>query len=115
MRLVRARRTPSPTTRAGLERDYRRRCVEWAFGSATTWSIWAMTGAPTGVPRVVSSGHGVVATLGIWPLYLMGAGFLDLGRRAYRLYGEHGAFTIVDSLVPEQQEVDTREIGGATP
>jgi hypothetical protein len=70
------------------------------------WGIWAMTAAPTGVPRVVGTGRGMVATLGIWPLYLMGAGFLDLGRRAYRLYGEHGQLVGDPESLPESADAD---------
>jgi len=45
-------------------------------------------GAPTGLPHATAVDHHVVATLGIWPLYLTIGGLADVARRARRLYVE---------------------------
>jgi len=65
-----------------------RRSIRWLGTTAVTWSIWALTGAPTGLPHATAVDHHVVATLGIWPLYLTIGGLADVARRARRLYVE---------------------------
>jgi len=77
---------PVPPSPAELERDFYGRAAKWLGTSAFTWTIWAFTGAPTGLPRG-SGDHGhVVVTLGIWPAYLTIAGLIDLAKRARALY-----------------------------
>jgi hypothetical protein len=69
-----------------LERDFQRRCVHWATGSAVLWAIWALTGMPTGAPRVVGSEAGWYATPGLWPALVTLVGLPGLARRAWELY-----------------------------
>lgn len=73
-------------TRNEMERAFYRRASKWLGTTVVTWPIWALTGAPLGLPRVVADHHHVVATAGIWPAYLMVAGLADLARRARKLY-----------------------------
>lgn len=69
-----------------MEREFYRRAAKWVGTTLVTWPVWALTGAPTGLPRVVADHHHVVATAGIWPAYLMVGGFAALARKARRLY-----------------------------
>jgi hypothetical protein len=77
-----------PATVRDEELALARRGIRWLGTTAITWPIWALTGAPTGLPRATADHHHVVATLGIWPVYLMVGGLADVARRARRLYVE---------------------------
>ena len=92
MGLLRRRRSeevvplPSPPSPSERERDFYGRAAKWLGTSAFTWTIWAFTGAPTGLPRGSGTHGHVVVTLGMWPAYLMVAGLVDLAKRAHALY-----------------------------
>lgn len=77
-----------PASRQELERQFYRRATKWAGTSVITWSIWALTGAPTWLPHVTESPHHTVVSAGIWPAYIMIGGLADLGRRARQIYVE---------------------------
>ena len=99
---------PSPSE---LERDFYGRATKWLGTSAFTWTIWAFTGAPTGLPRG-SGDHGhVVVTLGVWPAYLMIAGLIDLAKRARGLYVQHhleGGYYAADEIEGARDRKSTR-------
>lgn len=75
-------------SRQAMEREFYRRASKWLATTTITWPVWALTGAPMGLPRVIADHHHVVATAGIWPAYVMVGGLADLARRARRLYTE---------------------------
>jgi hypothetical protein len=85
------RRPPAagtPPTRREQELSLQRRARRWLGTAAVTWPIWALTGAPTGLPHGTGSHHHLVITLGIWPAYVMVGGLADIARRARRIYVE---------------------------
>jgi len=82
-----AKRHGQPS-RQQLERAFHRRVVSWLSTTAITWVIWAMAGAPTGLPRGTGGPHHLVITLGIWPAYVMFCGLADLAKRSYQLYAK---------------------------
>ena len=88
--LIRRRNSQVDTiaSRQELERQFYRRGTKWAGTSVITWSIWALTGAPTWLPHATRTNHHLVVSAGIWPAYIMIGGLADLGRRARQLYVE---------------------------
>lgn len=76
------RPTTSPTRDAGFQA----RVASWVGTSVISWSAWATTGAPTGLPHG-SADHGhLLVSLGMWPAYLMICGLIDVARVAYATY-----------------------------
>src|SRR4051794_30248101 len=71
--LARRRASPVATPRARHEEELslQRRARRWLGTTAVTWPIWALTGAPTGLPHGSGNHHHIVISLGIWPAYLM--------------------------------------------
>ena len=85
----RGRKEPAvPASRSDVEREFYRRATKWLGTTVVTWPVWALTGAPMGLPRVVADHHHVIATAGLWPVYLMVGGIADLATRARKLYAE---------------------------
>lgn len=78
----------APVPRHEMQKAFYRRAAKWLSTTVVTWPVWALTGAPMGLPRVVADHHHVVATAGIWPVYLMVVGLADLARKARKLYTE---------------------------
>src|SRR3954471_14867823 len=68
------------------ELSLQRRARRWLGTTAITWPIWALTGAPTGLPQGTRDHHHLVISLGIWPAYLMIGGIADIARKARHLY-----------------------------
>jgi len=77
---------PTSATRHQLERRFYARATKWLGTSVVTWTIWGLTGAPTGLPHGTRTGNHTVITLGIWPAYVMVGGLVDIARRARALY-----------------------------
>ena len=91
MNVLVRRRAPAPRTpptRREQELSLQRRARRWLGTAAFTWPIWALTGAPTGLPHGTGDRHHIVVSLGIWPAYLMIGGLVDIARRARRIYSE---------------------------
>lgn len=63
-----------------------RRGAKWLTTTAITWPVWALTGAPTGLPHATSTPHHLVVSAGIWPVYVMVGGLADIARRTRGLY-----------------------------
>jgi hypothetical protein len=78
----------TPFSRHDMQTAFYRRAAKWLSTTVVTWPVWALTGAPMGLPRVVADHHHVMASAGIWPVYLMVGGLVDLARRARKLYTE---------------------------
>ena len=66
--------------------DYYRRAAKWAGTSALLWVIWAFTGRPTGIPRLIADHGSAYGTAGLWPAYCLVLGLADLARRARHLF-----------------------------
>lgn len=75
-----------PVARREMEQEFHRRAAKWLRTTVITWPVWALTGAPTGLPRVVADHHHVVASAGIWPAFVMLGGLAGLAKRARRIY-----------------------------
>ena len=73
-------------TRREQELALQRRARRWLATATVTWPIWALTGAPMGLPHGTGDHHHVVISLGMWPAYVMAGGLIDIAKRARRVY-----------------------------
>jgi hypothetical protein len=92
---------PSPRSRQELQREFYERSSKWLGTSVVTWSIWALTGMPMGLPHVTWMPQHHVISAGIWPAYIMIGGLADLGRRARMLYAQPLIDTALEDTEPD--------------